>query len=620
MRIGKGVNLFDYVKAHKLKNVIAAKVDAKIVDLNFTLDKESDVEFIDIDSKEGLEILRHSAAHIMAQAIQTLFKNAKFAIGPAIENGFYYDVDIGRPLTQDDLKAIEVQMKKITAANYPFVRTNVSKKEALKLFKEKGDEYKVEIIESIPDEQVSLYQQGDFVDFCRGPHIPSTGYLKHFKLLSVASAYFRGDETRPSMQRIYGTAFATKEDLDNYLNFLEEVKKRDHRKLGKELDLFSINDDVGAGFVIWHPKGAMLREIIETFEKKEHLKRGYEFVRGPELLKTQLWKVSGHYDNYRENMYFTEIENVSFGIKPMNCLGHIQVYKSRLRSYRELPKRFFELGVVHRHEKSGVLHGLLRVREFTQDDAHIFCTKEQLNDEIIGVLDFVKYAMDIFKFDYEMEISTRPEKSIGTDEDWENATNALINALENTKRPYQINEGDGAFYGPKIDVKLKDAIGRKWQCATIQCDFTLPERFNLEYIDKDGLPKRPVMVHRVILGSIERFIAVLIENYAGDFPLWLAPIQARVIPVSEKFDNYANDVYEQLKKAEIRVDIEKRNETISKKIRYAELEKIPYVLVVGQKESEKNGVSVRKRKEGDLGLLSIDEFITKIKNESGGVL
>ncbi|MGC8616099.1 MAG: threonine--tRNA ligase [Desulfurella sp.] len=620
MRIGKGVNLFDYVKAHNLKNVVAAKVDAKIVDLNFTLDKESDVEFIDINSKEGLEILRHSAAHIMAQAIQTLFKNAKFAIGPAIENGFYYDVDIGRPLTQDDLKAIEVQMKKITAANYPFVRTNVSKKEALKLFKEKGDEYKVEIIESIPDEQVSLYQQGDFVDFCRGPHIPSTGYLKHFKLLSVASAYFRGDETRPSMQRIYGTAFATKEDLDNYLNFLEEVKKRDHRKLGKELDLFSINDDVGAGFVIWHPKGAMLREIIETFEKKEHLKRGYEFVRGPELLKTQLWKVSGHYDNYRENMYFTEIENVSFGIKPMNCLGHIQVYKSRLRSYRELPKRFFELGVVHRHEKSGVLHGLLRVREFTQDDAHIFCTKEQLNDEIIGVLDFVKYAMDIFKFDYEMEISTRPEKSIGTDEDWENATNALINALENTKRPYQINEGDGAFYGPKIDVKLKDAIGRKWQCATIQCDFTLPERFNLEYIDKDGLPKRPVMVHRVILGSIERFIAVLIENYAGDFPLWLAPIQARVIPVSEKFDNYANDVYEQLKKAEIRVDIEKRNETISKKIRYAELEKIPYVLVVGQKESEKNGVSVRKRKEGDLGLFSIDEFITKIKNESGGVL
>jgi threonyl-tRNA synthetase len=490
----------------------------------------------------------------------------------------------------------------------------------LQFFKEKNDEYKVEIIESIPDEQVSLYQQGDFVDFCRGPHIPSSGYLKHFKLLSVASAYFRGDETRPSMQRIYGTAFATKEDLENYLNFLEEVKKRDHRKLGKELDLFSINDEVGAGFVIWHPKGAMLREIIETFEKKEHIKRGYEFVKGPELLKTQLWKISGHYDNYRENMYFTEIENVSFGIKPMNCLGHIQVYKSRLRSYKELPKRFFELGVVHRHEKSGVLHGLLRVREFTQDDAHIFCTKEQLNDEIIGVLDFVKYAMDIFNFDYEMEISTRPEKSIGTDEDWQNATDALINALENTKRPYQINEGDGAFYGPKIDVKLKDAIGRKWQCATIQCDFTLPERFNLEYIDKDGLPKRPVMVHRVILGSIERFIAVLIENYAGDFPLWLAPIQVRVVPISEKFEDYCLDVYNQLKEADIRVDIEKRNETISKKVRFAELEKIPYIIVVGQKEYETHGVSIRKRKVGDLGFRSVNEFIEMVKSEAGGVL
>jgi len=620
MQVESGVNLFDFARERKLKNVVAAKVNGKIVDLNYTLDKASDVEFIDINSQEGVRILRHSAAHIMAQAIQTLFKDAKFAVGPAIENGFYYDVDVGRPLTQDDLKSIETQMKKIVGANYTFKRKSVSKQEALQFFKEKNDEYKVEIIESIPDEQVSLYQQGDFVDFCRGPHIPSSGYLKHFKLLSVASAYFRGDETRPSMQRIYGTAFATKEDLENYLNFLEEVKKRDHRKLGKELDLFSINDEVGAGFVVWHPKGAMLREIIETFEKKEHIKRGYEFVKGPELLKTQLWKISGHYDNYRENMYFTEIENVSFGIKPMNCLGHIQVYKSRLRSYKELPKRFFELGVVHRHEKSGVLHGLLRVREFTQDDAHIFCTKEQLNDEIIGVLDFVKYAMDIFNFDYEMEISTRPEKSIGTDEDWQNATDALINALENTKRPYQINEGDGAFYGPKIDVKLKDAIGRKWQCATIQCDFTLPERFNLEYIDKDGLPKRPVMVHRVILGSIERFIAVLIENYAGDFPLWLAPIQVRVAPISEKFEDYCLEVYNQLKEADIRVDIEKRNETISKKVRFAELEKIPYIIVVGQKEYETQGVSIRKRKVGDLGFRSVNEFIEMVKSEAGGVL
>lgn len=620
MHIVSGVNLADFVRENKFKNAIAAIVNGKVVDLNYTLDKDSDVEFIDINSKEGLEILRHSAAHIMAQAIEYLFKGAKFAVGPAIENGFYYDVDVGRSLTEDDLKSIEAQMKKIIGANYPFKRIDVTKEEALELFKQKNDEYKVEIIESIPDKQMSLYQQGDFIDFCRGPHIPSTGYLKYFKLLSVASAYFRGDETRPSMQRIYGTAFATKEDLDSYLNFLEEVKKRDHRRLGKELDLFSINDEVGAGFVIWHPKGAMLREIIETFEKKEHLKRGYEFVRGPELLKTQLWKISGHFDNYRENMYFTEIENVSFGIKPMNCLGHIQVYKSKLRSYKELPKRFFELGVVHRHEKSGVLHGLLRVREFTQDDAHIFCTKEQLNDEIIGVLDFVQYAMGVFNFEYEMEISTRPEKSIGTDQDWENATSALINALENTKKPYQINEGDGAFYGPKIDVKLKDAIGRKWQCATIQCDFTLPERFNLEYIDKDGLPKRPVMVHRVILGSIERFIAVLIENYAGDFPLWLAPIQAKIIPVSEKFDDYANEVLNKIKQFGIRADIEKRNETIGKKIRFAELEKIPYLLILGQKEYNSKNVSIRKRKTGDLGSCSIEEFIEKVKVESGGVL
>lgn len=620
MEIRKGVNLFEFVKAQGLKNAIVARINNKLVDLNYTLDKDSEVDFIEVNSKEGLDILRHSAAHIMAEAIARLYKDAKFAIGPAIENGFYYDVDVGKTLNQDDLKDIETQMKKIVEADYDFKRINLSKQEALDYFKNKNDEYKVEIIESIQQDDVSLYRQDDFIDFCRGPHLPATGYLKYFKLLSVASSYFRGDETRPSLQRIYGTAFATQEDLDNYLNFLEEVKKRDHRRLGKELDLFSINDEVGAGFVIWHPKGAMLRDIIETFEKKEHLRRGYEFVKGPELLKTELWKTSGHYDNYRENMYFTEIENVSFGIKPMNCLGHIQVYKSRMRSYKELPKRFFELGVVHRHEKSGVLHGLLRVREFTQDDAHIFCTKEQLNDEIIGVLDFVKYAMDFFGFDYEMEVSTRPEHSIGSDEDWRDATSALINSLENTKKNYQINEGDGAFYGPKIDVKLKDAIGRKWQCATIQCDFTLPERFNLEYIDKDGAPKRPVMVHRVILGSIERFIAVLIENYSGDFPLWLAPIQVRVVPVSEKFEIYSGKVYQELIESGLRVDLEKRNETISKKVRYAELEKIPYTLIVGQNEIERDNVSVRKRKIGNIGNLSLKEFIKKIKNELGGAL
>ena len=615
MVLPKGTNLLEYAKKNKLKDVVAAKIDGKLVDLNTTLEDDKDVEFVSINSEEGLEILRHSAAHIMAQAVEHVFGNAKFGVGPAIENGFYYDIDVGRTITEEDLKKIEKEMKKIVGANYRFERRELPKEEAVKIFKEKGDEYKVEILNDINEETVSLYQQGDFLDLCRGPHIPSTGYLKHFKLLSVAGAYFKGDEKRPMLQRIYGAAFSTREDLDKYLKFLEEVKKRDHRKLGKQLDLFSISDEVGPGLIIWHPKGAMLRYLIEEFERKEHLKRGYEFVKGPEILRTELWKKSGHYDHYRENMYFTEIDGQSFGIKPMNCLGHIQVYKSRKRSYKELPKRYFELGVVHRHEKSGVLHGLLRVREFTQDDAHIFCRPDQLNDEIIGVLDFVQDVMGIFNFDYELEISTRPENSIGSDEQWELATNALINALENTGRKYDINEGDGAFYGPKIDVKLKDAIGRKWQCATIQCDFTLPERFNLTYIDEDGKEKQPVMVHRVILGSIERFIAILIENYEGNFPLWIAPVQARVIPVSIKHENYAKKVYEELKEKGFRVELEERNETLGKKIRFAEVDKIPYTLIVGDKEVESNTVSVRKHKEGDLGCMDIDSLVNRLNQE-----
>ncbi len=615
MLIEKGVNLLEYAKKNKLKSAIAAKIDGKIVDLNTTLNEDKDVEFIDIDSKEGIEILRHSSAHIMAQAVSHLFPNAKFAVGPAIENGFYYDMDVGRTLTEDDLKAVEKEMKKIVGANYKFERKELSKQEAIDYFKNKGDEYKVEIINDIEEDPVSFYTQGDFTDLCRGPHIPSTGYLKHFKLLSVAGAYFKGDEKRPMLQRIYGAAFATKEELDKYIKFLEEVKKRDHRKIGKELDLFNITDEVGPGLIIWHPKGAMLRYLIESFEQKEHIKRGYEFVKGPEILRTDLWKKSGHFDHYRENMYFTEVDEQSFGIKPMNCLGHIEVYKSAKRSYRELPKRYFELGVVHRHEKSGVLHGLLRVREFTQDDAHIFCRPDQLNDEIIGVLNFVQDVMGLFGFEYELEISTRPENSIGSDEQWELATNALINALENTNRKYDINEGDGAFYGPKIDVKLKDALGRSWQCATIQCDFTLPERFNLTYVDEDGKEKQPVMVHRVILGSIERFIAVLIEHYEGDFPLWIAPVQVRVVPVSQKHDEYARKIFEQLKEKDIRVELEERNETLSKKIRLAEKDKIPYTIIIGDKEIENDTVSVRKRKEGDLGSFHIDKFVEIVNKE-----
>ncbi len=615
MKLPKGTNLFDYVKKNKMKDIVAAKVDGKIVDLNTVLDDDKEVEFVSVKSQEGVEILRHSAAHIMAQAVQHVFGDAKFAIGPAIENGFYYDIDVGRTISEEDLKKIEKEMKKIVGANYRFERQEMPKEEAIKIFEKKGDEYKVEILKEIDDDTVSLYKQGDFIDLCRGPHIPSTGYLKHFKLLNVAGAYFKGDENRPMLQRIYGAAFPTKEELDEYLKFLEEVKKRDHRKLGKQLDLFSSSDDVGPGLIIWHPKGAMLRYLIEEFERKEHLKRGYEFVKGPEILRTELWKRSGHYDHYRENMYFTEVDGQSFGIKPMNCLGHIQVYKSKKRSYKELPKRYFELGVVHRHEKSGVLHGLLRVREFTQDDAHIFCRPDQLNDEIIGVLDFVQDVMGIFGFEYELEISTRPENSIGTDEQWELATNALINALENTGRKYEINEGDGAFYGPKIDVKLKDAIGRKWQCATIQCDFTLPERFNLTYVDEDGKEKQPVMVHRVILGSIERFIAILIENFEGNFPLWLAPVQARVIPVSSKHEAYAEKIYSELREKGFRVELEERNETLGKKIRFAEIDKIPYILVVGDKEIESNTVAVRKRREGDLGSLDIDSLVSKLNLE-----
>ncbi len=623
MKIKSGSNLLEFVKKSKLKNIVAARISGHLIDLNTDIKNDSDVDFISVEDKEGIEILRHSASHIMAQAVQHLFPNAKFAIGPAIENGFYYDMDIGRTLNEDDLKNVEKEMKKIAGANYPFERRELPKQEALDYFKNKGDEYKVEIINDINEDSVSFYTQGDFTDLCRGPHIPSTVYLKYFKLLSVAGAYFRGDEKRPMLQRIYGAAFATKKALDDYLTFLQEVKRRDHRKLGRDLDLFSIKDEVGPGLIIWHPKGAMLRSLIEDFEKDEHLKRGYEFVKGPEILRTELWKRSGHFDHYRENMYFTKVEGQSFGIKPMNCLGHIEVYKSSKRSYRELPKRYFELGVVHRHEKSGVLHGLLRVREFTQDDAHIFCMPEQLNDEIIGVLDFVQDTMKLFGFDYSMEISTRPENSIGTDEQWELATNALIKALKNTDRQYDINEGDGAFYGPKIDVKIKDALGRSWQCATIQCDFTLPERFDLTYADANGQESRPVMVHRVILGSIERFIAVLIEHYAGDFPLWIAPVQTRVIPVSQKHNDYAMKIYNKLKDSGIRTELEMRNETVSKKIRFAEKEKIPYVIILGDEEIQSGKLSVRKRKKkGYSENIDISDFINNIKQESvagGGI-
>ena len=491
------------------------------------------------------------------------------------------------PFTIEDFEKIEKRMKEIVAANHPFIREEFSREDAVNFFDQRCENYKVELINDLPADikTVSLYKQGDYVDLCRGPHIPQTGMIKAFKLLSVAGAYWRGDERNKMLQRIYGTGFADEKALNDYLTLLEEAKKRDHRRLGRELDLFQVNDEAGAGLIIFHPKGMLLRYLIEEWERKEHLKRGYDMVMGPQILKADLWKKSGHFDHYRENMYYTEVEEQLYGIKPMNCLSHMLIYKSKIRSYRDLPLRYFELGTVHRHEKSGVLHGLVRVRQFTQDDAHILCTPEQLNSEIMAIVDFVNYAMGIFGFEYEVELSTRPEHSIGSDADWESATNALENALKNNKMNYDINAGDGAFYGPKIDFKLKDALKRKWQCATIQCDFTLPERFDLSYIGADGEKHRPVMLHRVILGSIERFIGVLIEHYTGAFPVWLSPVQCTLLTVTDKHIPYAQEVYNKLIDADIRCEKYFENEKLGYKIRQAQMQKIPYMLVIGDKRN-----------------------------------
>ena len=610
----------------RLREVVAARVGEALLDLKSVPADGDEIFLVEKDSDAGLEVLRHSAAHIMAEAVQELFPEAKVTIGPAIKDGFYYDFDIERPFTPEDLRAIEKQMKANIKKGRRFARREVGRQEAIDLFTGMGEKYKVELIEDLPeDEKLSLYQSGEFVDLCRGPHLPDASYLKgSFKLLSVAGAYWRGSEKNQMLQRIYGTAFADKAALTAHLTLLEEAKKRDHRKLGRELDLFSIQDEAGAGFVIWHPKGALLRTILEDFERRQHLKRGYDIVMGPQMLKADLWKRSGHFENYRENMYFTRIkdddgasEGQEYGIKPMNCLAHMLIYNSRLRSYRDLPLRYFELGTVHRHEPSGVLHGLLRVRCFTQDDAHIICTPEQLQEEITRILEFVADVMQFFGFPYSMELSTRPEeKSIGSDSDWERATAALIQALEENHLEYEINAGDGAFYGPKIDVKLKDALGREWQCATIQCDFTLPERFDLTYIGADGEKHRPVMLHRVILGSIERFIGILIEHYAGAFPLWLAPEQVRILTVTEAHNEYAEQVAAALKAADIRAATDLRNEKLGKKIRESQIDKIPYMLVIGDQEVASATVAPRLRKQGEtLASMSVDHFICHLQDE-----
>ena len=598
-----------------LVNAVAAKINGVSVDLSYVLKENSQVELIDISSKDGLAILRHSISHVMAQAVQDVFKGAKVSIGPSIDDGFYYDFDYKEPFTTEDFAKIEKRMKEIIASDYPFIREEVSRAAAVKLFEERGENYKVELINDLPPDvtDVSIYRQNDYTDLCRGPHIPSTGKIKAFKLLSVAGAYWRGDERNKMLQRIYGTGFADEKALNDYLNLLEEAKKRDHRRLGKELDLFQINEEAGPGLVIFHPKGMMLRYIIEDWERKEHLKRGYGMVMGPQILKVDLWKKSGHFDHYRDNMYFTEVDEQVYGIKPMNCLSHMLIYKSKIRSYRDLPLRYFELGTVHRHEKTGVLHGLMRVRQFTQDDAHILCAPEQLNSEIRAIADFVNYAMGIFGFEYEVELSTRPQNSIGSDDDWELATAALEGALKDHKINYEVNAGDGAFYGPKIDFKLKDALKRKWQCATIQCDFTLPERFDLSYIGVDGKKHRPVMLHRVILGAIERFMGILIEHYAGALPVWLSPTQCILLTVTDKQIPYAETIYNKLIAAGIRCEKFFENEKLGYKIRQAQMQKIPYMLVIGDKEVEAQSVAPRTREGQNLGSLPVDEFIAFVQ-------
>ena len=554
----------------------------------------------------------------MAEAVKKLWPETKLAIGPSIEDGFYYDFDKKEPFGNGDLLNIEQEMQKIIAKDEPFLRQDLDRLEAIELFKKLGEDYKVELIKNLPNETISIYNTGKvFLDLCRGPHVKSSGEIKFFKLLSVAGAYWHGIETNPMLQRIYGTCFNTQKELDEYLNSLEEAKLRDHRKLGPQLGLFDIyHEQAGAGLVFYHPKGALLRTIIEDYEKKEHLKRGYQMVITPHIMDVTLWKTSGHYDYYKENMYTFATEGKEFVLKPMNCPGHILIYKSKTRSYKDLPIRLFELGTVYRREKAGVLHGLLRVRGFTQDDAHIFCLPEQLSDEIEKIIDFVFETMEVFGFkQWEIELSTRPEKYIGSEEDWQKATDALEDALKEKNLPYEINQGDGAFYGPKIDIKLKDALKRTWQCATIQCDFALPKRFGLSYVDAEGKEKQPIMLHRVLLGSLERFIGALIEHYKGELPLWLSPTQVLLIPIKDSVALYAQAVKEKLEKEQIRVDIDMRNETLDKRIRNAELNKIPYCLVLGDREAKQEQVSVRKKGSGNQGAVALDEFIGQLVNQ-----
>ena len=610
-----GYSLAASISKKLAKEAIAAKINGKLVDLNHGLKNDDKVEIITEDSEDGIEIIRHSTAHVMAQAVKRIYGNVKLAIGPTIKNGFYYDFDLDISLTQDDLKKIEDEMNKIINEDLKFKRDDVSREEALKIMSEKGEYYKVELINALDEsEKISLYEQGHFTDLCRGPHIPSTKFIKAFKLTSVAGAYWRGSEKNKMLQRIYGVAFSSKKELEKYLNMIEEAKKRDHRKLGRELKLFEIMDE-GPGFPFFLPKGVILKNILIDYWRKLHNEAGYVEIETPIMLNKELWIRSGHWDHYKENMYTSMIDNKEFALKPMNCPGGMLVYKSEGHSYRDLPLRVGELGRVHRHEISGALHGLMRVRAFTQDDAHIFMLPEQIKSEILGVVKLIDEVYDTLGFKYNVELSTRPEDSMGSDEEWNMAERSLKEALDEGGLDYKINEGDGAFYGPKIDFHIEDSLGRSWQCGTIQLDFQLSQRFELEYIGSDGGKHRPIVIHRVIFGSIERFIGILIEHFAGKFPVWLSPIQVKVLPISDSFMEYGHEVIDKLRKYGIRCEIDNRSEKIGYKIREARNERVPYMIIVGEKEKNNGNISLRSRDMGEEGSTSLEEFITRVLKE-----
>ena len=617
-QVAKGTSILDFAKeiSEGLARVATgAELDGKKVDLMTKIEEDCELNILRFEDENGKDFLRHTSSHILAQAVKRLYPDTKLAIGPSVDNGFYYDFDSEHVFTPEDLVKIEKEMEKIVKEDLALEKFVLPRNEAIEFAKKQGEDYKVELIQDLPeDEVISFYRQGEFTDLCAGPHVPSTGKVKAIKLLSIAGAYWRGSEKNKMLQRIYGTSFTKKSDLEEHLNRLEEAKKRDHRKLGKELDLFSLQEE-GPGFPFFHPRGMVLRNALENFWREEHVKRGYDEIKTPIILNEKLWRQSGHWDHYQENMYFTKIDDGDYAIKPMNCPGSILMYNRKKHSYRDFPIRMGELGIVHRHELSGALHGLMRVRNFTQDDAHLFVLPEQIKEEIIGIIDFVDYVYNIFGFKYHIELSTRPENSMGTDEEWELAIGSLKGALDEKELSYKINEGDGAFYGPKIDFHLEDCIGRTWQCGTIQLDFQLPQRFDMNYVGADGENHRPIMLHRVIFGSVERFIAILIEHYAGKFPAWLAPIQVQILPIADKHHEYAIKLEREMKAQGIRVEVDSRNEKIGYKIREAQLSKVPYMLVIGDKEMEAGEVAVRSRDRGEVGAVKVESFIEDLVQE-----